>query len=208
MKARENQKKLPNSFIRKTFKILNQSRNSDVVAWNEDGLSFVIKDQHLFTTVILPQYFRHSNFASFNRQLNMYDFHKTREDALEFSHPLFQRNNESLLIGIKRKTAEPYKLKETTHELGQRLVRFQKQQNTMENMLESLEQQYDKIMEQNQVLICELMQSKQREKSIEMYLAKFEEKKKGKEKEKESRIADEKVESEDFVKLSPLSSKE
>ena len=46
--------------------------------------------------------------ASFVRQLNMYDFHKSRNDTYEhvFKHPLFIRGHEHDLKNITRKTPE------------------------------------------------------------------------------------------------------
>ena len=49
-----------------------------VVSWGPLGDCFVVKDMNEFTKTILPRMFKHSNFASFVRQLNKYDFHKVR----------------------------------------------------------------------------------------------------------------------------------
>ena len=48
----------------------------DYICWTEDGSSFRIRDQSLFASSLLPYYYKHSNMASFVRQLNMYGFHK------------------------------------------------------------------------------------------------------------------------------------
>ena len=53
---------------------------TDIVVWNEEGTHFTILDVERFEQEILPAYFRHRNFSSFVRQLNMYDFHKIRNE--------------------------------------------------------------------------------------------------------------------------------
>lgn len=50
----------------------------EVFFWTDSGTSFVVRNTNTFSRQLLPQHFKHSNFASFVRQLNKYDFHKVR----------------------------------------------------------------------------------------------------------------------------------
>ncbi|QLL32479.1 hypothetical protein HG536_0C06480 [Torulaspora globosa] len=111
-----------NDFVRKLFGILERGEYPDIVRWTESGDSFVVLDTGKFTTQILPNHFKHSNFASFVRQLNKYDFHKVKktpeerqtsqygELSWEFKHPFFSRHNEEALDNIKRKTTVQKKI--------------------------------------------------------------------------------------------------
>ncbi|GAB5582360.1 heat shock factor protein 4 isoform X2 [Prionailurus iriomotensis] len=78
------------------------------------GTSFLVSDQSRFAKEVLPQYFKHSNMASFVRQLNMYGFRKVvsieqggllrpERDHVEFQHPSFVRGREQLLERVRRK---------------------------------------------------------------------------------------------------------
>ncbi len=59
----------------------------------DNGKAFVVKNLPDFIEKVLPFYFKHNNFASFVRQLNMYDFHKTRNSNNEntFYHKMFNK---------------------------------------------------------------------------------------------------------------------
>ncbi|SCU80570.1 LANO_0B00562g1_1 [Lachancea nothofagi CBS 11611] len=115
--SRSGQKSGSNDFVRKLFKILEGGQYTHIVQWTEDGDSFVVLDTNAFTTQILPQHFKHSNFSSFVRQLNKYDFHKIKrtteekqnsqygEHSWEFKHPHFKIHDEEQLDNIKRKSA-------------------------------------------------------------------------------------------------------
>ncbi|NXP75758.1 HSF1 protein, partial [Ramphastos sulfuratus] len=92
-----------------------------VVLW-QSGSSFHVFDQGQFAKEVLPKYFKHSNMASFVRQLNMYGFRKVvhieqgglvkpEKDDTEFQHPYFIRGQEHLLENIKRKVTSVSSIK-------------------------------------------------------------------------------------------------
>lgn len=100
------------AFLTKLWALVENPTCDDLICWDESGKSFHVFDQGRFAKEILPLYFKHSNIASFIRQLNMYGFRKvtnieqglkTEKDDLEFQHPYFQKDQEQLLEHIKRK---------------------------------------------------------------------------------------------------------
>ncbi|EKX48342.1 hypothetical protein GUITHDRAFT_151863 [Guillardia theta CCMP2712] len=102
----ENRQNVP-SFIGKLALMLQDQSAAPFVTWSPNGEALLIVDPSSFATQILPRYFKHSNFASFVRQLNLYGFHKTSQepDVCEFAHPMFKQGNEHLFKDIRRKIA-------------------------------------------------------------------------------------------------------
>merc|ERR1711874_509634 len=109
---------IPNNvpaFLAKLWKMVENQDTDDFTCWTEDGTSFRIRDQSQFASCLLPYYYKHSNMASFVRQLNMYGFHKVialhsgnlknEKEEIEFAHVFFIRGQEHLLEQIKRKSA-------------------------------------------------------------------------------------------------------
>lgn len=77
--------------------------------------STIVPNHERLGREVLPRFFKHGNFASFVRQLNMYGFHKipqlqqgvlkneTETELWQFSEPNFQRDRPDLLDRIQRK---------------------------------------------------------------------------------------------------------
>jgi hypothetical protein len=82
-----------------------------VASWSKDGKQLVIHDVNKFADDVMPNYFKHGNYSSFVRQLNIYGFHKNVGNSLSncYSHPRFQRGKKDLIRSIKRKcSTDPY----------------------------------------------------------------------------------------------------
>ncbi|KAH7096799.1 hypothetical protein BKA62DRAFT_624611 [Auriculariales sp. MPI-PUGE-AT-0066] len=104
-------------FVTRLHKMLEQNLYPGVIEWMSGGDAFAVKDVGAFVTVVTPRQFKHSNFASFVRQLNKYDFHKIKasddelgldgKQAWVFKHPHFRRGDTKVLDHIKRKAVIP-----------------------------------------------------------------------------------------------------
>ena len=60
-------------FPSKLHQLLDDAENENnehIVGWSPNGLSFIVHKPKEFATTIMPRYFRHSNFRSFQRQVS------------------------------------------------------------------------------------------------------------------------------------------
>lgn len=116
-------------FLSKTYHMISRC-DPDVATWSASGDSFIIKNVEQFSSTILPQYFKHSNFSSFARQLNFYGFRKLKSDPIcladaddktstyvSFFHQNFQKDRPDLLQSIKRATKSEQQTKEENDSL-------------------------------------------------------------------------------------------
>ncbi len=71
------------------------------ICWTEEGDVVLVKNAERLASRVLPQYFRHSQYASWVRALNAYGFRKDGADR--WKHPSFKRGEPALLNGIRRK---------------------------------------------------------------------------------------------------------
>ncbi|KAI9316640.1 HSF-type DNA-binding-domain-containing protein [Dichotomocladium elegans] len=114
-----------NTFVHKLYNMVLDVQFQHLIAWNYMGASFIVCNIVEFSRAVLPKHFKHNNFSSFVRQLNIAyatttehsGFHKLNKSPRghrtlaenqiwEFSHPSFLRGRPDLLDEIKRKVAE------------------------------------------------------------------------------------------------------
>ncbi|EGN95880.1 hypothetical protein SERLA73DRAFT_60481 [Serpula lacrymans var. lacrymans S7.3] len=103
------------AFLQKLYEMVNDHANHDLIRWSDTGDSFFVLDQERFASDVLGRWFKHKNFSSFVRQLNMYGFHKithlqqgvlrsdNETEFWNFEHPNFLRGQPDLLCLIQRK---------------------------------------------------------------------------------------------------------
>ena len=71
-------------FIQKLWDIMHANtlltqEGVGVIHWSKDGSVIEIQNTELFSTFVLPRYFKHNNYSSFVRQMNHYGFTKEKK---------------------------------------------------------------------------------------------------------------------------------
>jgi hypothetical protein len=85
---------------------LRHTNGTEIASFTSDGLSFIVKDTVEFETKIMPLYFpRMKHFASFQRQLNLYDFQRVGGRTAQkgaYRHRMFLRSMPQLAKRMRR----------------------------------------------------------------------------------------------------------
>ncbi|KAK4687276.1 hypothetical protein P7C73_g2844, partial [Tremellales sp. Uapishka_1] len=107
------------AFLNKLYSMVSDDSTDELIHWADSGDSFFVPNHERFGKELLPRFFKHANFSSFVRQLNMYGFHKvphlqsgvlkndTPSELWEFVNPFFKRSHPNLLAKVTRKNNRP-----------------------------------------------------------------------------------------------------
>ncbi|KAG6951794.1 hypothetical protein JG688_00013587 [Phytophthora aleatoria] len=90
----------------KSLRLMLDNESPQILRWTSDGNAFEIHDMAAMTGYVLPKYFKHRKYASFQRQLNYFHFRKwtkSRAVVCTFSNQFFQRDQPALTWRITRK---------------------------------------------------------------------------------------------------------
>ena len=87
-------------FVQQLARMLHENH----VAWSDAGDEIVIADTKRFADEVCPLYFKHRNWTSFARMMNMYDFVKRPDGAgARFRHQHFRRGADEERWRVQRR---------------------------------------------------------------------------------------------------------
>lgn len=85
-----------------------------IVGWQPHGRAFKVHNIDAFVKTIMPHFFKHTKYASFQRQLNLYGFIRITTvgpDKGAVYHPCFVRNQMDLVSGMVRRRVKGTKIR-------------------------------------------------------------------------------------------------
>lgn len=184
-------------FIQKLYAMLEDDSLKQLIHWGPNEDSFFIHSGEDFSHV-LCKYFRHTNIASFVRQLSMYGFHKVNQhskhglrnrnmnmdfkNVWEFKHDAnaFKRHDYNSLRKIKRRPAAKSQAKFEQHVVisnspnansgNFKAPSYQQQQQLHQQHLQQqqIQQQHERQAEQGRRLQAEQIQEHQQQQADQM----------------------------------------
>lgn len=161
-------------FLSKLHDILSLKEYSPIIRWNNDGKKIIITDVNKLSEIILPKFYKHRNYSSFVRQLNIYNFHKCKgisELGEEFEHKEFnKKSTKEDIKQIIRKNKKEKKNFSNSENLIKILIK--KQEENEKNQLE-LKNEINEIKKINQELKNEIMNKNNELENKNEYLSKL-----------------------------------
>ncbi|XP_019416350.1 PREDICTED: heat stress transcription factor A-1-like [Lupinus angustifolius] len=146
-------------FAVKTFEIVENPETNAIVSWNETRDSFVVWNVQSFTQNILPNYFKHSNFSSFIRQLHFYGFRKVDSGRCEFANEGFKGGMKHLLKNITCKRPK-----------------FKKLHQGSSNLMDpNLKDEVEQLKKDNAFLKVEIVKLRQKNQNLDNQVSSFKE---------------------------------
>ncbi|KAK9477470.1 hypothetical protein V1514DRAFT_333746 [Lipomyces japonicus] len=167
------------AFVLKLWTMVNDSKNAAHIQWMPDGLSFQVVGREQFEKTVLPKYFKHSNFSSFVRQLNMYGWHKVQdvtagamhsgEETWQFKSPNFIKGREDLLDNIVRNRGSKGSDEEEEPDIHQVIEELEVIRHSQQSISEDLK----RIKHDNELLWRESYQTRERHQNFSATLEKI-----------------------------------
>ena len=128
-KKKKKKKKRKALFVVKLFQFLmSDDQHVDIVSWYKD--CFVVWDRNLFEANVLPLLFSHNKYASFERQVNFYNFAKMaihdefptnkrigKKDPIKYKHRMFYKGASLQQIQSIERSTSPHQIQELKNSL-------------------------------------------------------------------------------------------
>ena len=86
------------------YSILQKDDHSHIISWMPNGREFIIHNLRNLVTGVLPLYFKTSKLKSFQKQLNIYGYKRTKltNKSTIYHHDHFIQHNPELLLLVAR----------------------------------------------------------------------------------------------------------